>query len=106
MENYYKIRVGGKVPVKSYLGKRKKIVRNATLWMKGLEMGDVAKQVKDLGILGGVEIIKLNQPTPLDNKMLRAIKWFGLSNQRVSVALIDNKRYVIDKDGNYYQDHR
>ncbi len=106
MENYYKIRVDGKVPVKAYLGKRKKIVRNATLWMKGLEMGDVAKQVKDLGILGGVEIIKLNQPTPLDNKMLRVIKWSGLSNQRVSVALIDNKRYVIDKDGNYYQDHR
>ena len=106
MENYYKIRVDGKVPVKSYLGKRKKIVRNATLWMKGLEMGDVAKQVKDLGILGGVEIIKLNQPTPLDNKMLRAIKWSGLSNQKVSVALIDNKGYVIDKDGNYYQDHR
>ena len=106
MENYYKIRVDGEVPVKSYLGKRKKIVRNATLWMKSLEMGDVAKQVKDLGILGGVEIIKLNQPTPLDNKMLRSIKWFGLSNQGVSVALIDNKRYVIDKDGNYYQDHR
>lgn len=103
MENYYRIKVNGKVPVKAYLGKRKKIVRNATLWMKGLEMSDVAKQVKDLGILG-VEIVKLNQPTPLDNKMLRTIKWFGLSNQKVSVALIDNKRHVIDKDGNYYQD--
>lgn len=103
MENYYRIKVNGKVPVKAYLGKRKKIVRNATLWMKSLEMSDVAKQVKDLGILGEVEIVKLNQPTPLDNKMLRT-KWFGLSNQKVSVALIDNKRHVIDKDGNYYQD--
>lgn len=106
MENYYKIRVDGKVPVKSYLGKRKRIVRNATLWMKGLEMSDVAKQVKDLGILGGVEIVKLNQPTPLDNKMLRTIKWFGLSNQKINVALIDNKGYVIDKDGNYYHQDR